>query len=279
MTTQRLPVVFITGCSDGGIGSGLVKEFLSREHLVYASTRSLASMSTLAHENLRKLAVDVTDTASVDAAVRKIYEEDGEEIDIVVANAGITCIDPLLDVTLERSQLVMDTNLFGAVRVVNAVAPRMAKRGRGLIVTIGSIVGELGTPFSGLYNTSKAALHAYTETLSVELRPLGVNVMLVSPGSVRSNIINNQKKTFALNPSSIYKDFAPQIERRLNSSQGPDSMPTADFCRAVVDAALAPAPPPYISLGGTVRLFNFLKWLNRQRALGMIYNSMMKVPA
>ncbi|KAF8172066.1 oxidoreductase [Pholiota molesta] len=230
MATQRLPVVFITGCSDGGIGAALVNEFLKRQHSVYASARSFSSMSTLSHANLRKLEVDVTDTASVQAAVKQIYETDGQEIDILVSNAGITCIDPLLDVTLERSQSVMDTNLFGTIRLVNAVVPRMATRGQGLVIAVGSILGELGTPFSGLYNTSKAALHSYIETLSLECKPLGVKVMLVSPGSVRSNII--------------------VIEKRLNSSQGPDSMPTDVFCKRI--------------------------WLPRTVALNMIWNSMTK---
>jgi 1-acylglycerone phosphate reductase len=190
----------------------------------------------------------------------------------------------------------MDTNLFGTIRLVNAVVPRMATRGQGLVIAVGSILGELGTPFSGLYNTSKAALHSYIETLSLECKPLGVKVMLVSPGSVRSNIIvvcslflpstalntncsdveQNQKKTFALHEQSLYKDFAVQIEKRLNSSQGPDSMPTDVFCKRIVDKALATAPPAYISLGGTAALFYWLKWLPRTVALNMIWNSMTK---
>lgn len=98
---------------------------------------------------------------------------------------------PLMDVPLQQAKLVMDTNFFGFLRICNLVVPRMAaSKSKGLIVAVGSILGEIGTPWKGMYNSSKAALHAYTETLEMECRPFGVNVMLVVPGSVISNIAN-----------------------------------------------------------------------------------------
>ena len=100
-------------------------------------------------------------------------------------------IGPLLDLPVDHVKSVMDTNFFGFVRLCNAIVPRMAKSNhKGLIVAIGSILGEFGTPWTGIYNASKAALHSYTETLEMECRPLGVNVMLVAPGSIVSNIAN-----------------------------------------------------------------------------------------
>lgn len=94
----------------------------------------------------------------------------------------------MLDVPLETAQKVINTNLFGVIRLVNLVGPRMVKRGKGVIVPIGSINGQLPCPFMGMYNASKAAVHSYTETLTNELKPFGVHVMLVSPGAVKSKI-------------------------------------------------------------------------------------------
>ncbi|KDQ22092.1 hypothetical protein PLEOSDRAFT_1051045 [Pleurotus ostreatus PC15] len=163
-------VVLITGCSDGGIGAALVAEFVEKECMVYVTARSLAAMSTLTHENIHKAVLEVTDDESVKALVDHIYGEVGR-IDILISNAGVASIGPLLDMSTHNAQEVMNINFLGTVRLVNAVLPRMAKRGQGMFVTIGSLCGELGTPFSGLYNASKAALHAYTETLSQECRP------------------------------------------------------------------------------------------------------------
>lgn len=97
---------------------------------------------------------------------------------------------PLLDVSFEEAQRVFNTNFWGLIRLVTHIVPRMAQRRQGTVVAVGSILGEIGTPFQGFYNASKAALHAYTETLVSECKPLGVRVMLLVPGSVRSNISN-----------------------------------------------------------------------------------------
>lgn len=83
---------------------------------------------------------------------------------------------------------MVQTNFFGFVRLVKNVLPLMGKRKRGTVVAIGSILGEMATPFQGFYNASKAALHSYTETLRMECQPLNVKVVLIAPGSIKSNI-------------------------------------------------------------------------------------------
>lgn len=95
---------------------------------------------------------------------------------------------PLLDTPYEEGVRVFETNFFGCVRLVKNVVPRMGLRGRGTVVVIGSIIGELATPFQAFYNSSKAALHMYAETLRMECRVIGVKVVLVAPGAIKSNI-------------------------------------------------------------------------------------------
>lgn len=95
-----------------------------------------------------------------------------------------------LDISLEQTAQVMDVNFMGTVRVVKAFVPRMVERRRGRVVAMGSISGEIGTPWVSIYNASKAALHEYMETLGLECRPFGVHVTLISAGAVRSNLIN-----------------------------------------------------------------------------------------
>lgn len=163
-------------------------------------------MSDLTDPNVHKLAVDVTDDASVAAAIKQVYSETAG-IDVLVSNAGYSHIGealpnffeiysshpcptsgPLLDTPFEEGIKVVQTNFFGFVRLVKNVVPLMAKRKHGTVVAIGSLLGELATPFQGFYNASKAALHSYTETLRMECQPLNVKVVLVAPGSVKSNI-------------------------------------------------------------------------------------------
>jgi len=112
-------------------------------------------------------------------------------------------LGPLLDITVETAQKVMSTNFFGTVRFVRLIGPLMVKRKKGLIIPVGSTAGELSIPFMGYYSPTKAALHSYTETLGLELKPFGVHVMLCSPGTVISNIANVNLRAFLRSTSRI----------------------------------------------------------------------------
>jgi len=203
------PVAFITGCSNGGIGAAMCSHFIAKGYIVYASARSIEAMSELTHENIRKLEVDVTDDVSVANGVKQVYTET-EGIDVLVSNAGYAHIGPLLDTTFEEGMKVVQTNFFGFVRLVKNVVPLMAKRQHGTVVSIGSILGEMATPFEGFYNASKAALHSYTETLRMESQPLKVKVILVVPGAVGTKI--SAKSGYTLPEDSFYKSFEKQIK-------------------------------------------------------------------
>ncbi|KIK65931.1 hypothetical protein GYMLUDRAFT_952702 [Collybiopsis luxurians FD-317 M1] len=289
------PIIFITGCTVGGIGAALCEVFASRGCTVYASARSEKSMEGLRHPNIRKLIVDVTSDDSVNLAVDDIYKQAGR-IDVVISNAGLPGIarygsdvylGPLLDLPVDHVKSVMDTNFFGFVRLCNAIVPRMAKSNhKGLIVAIGSILGEFGTPWTGIYNASKAALHSYTETLEMECRPLGVNVMLVAPGSIVSNIANNAAKTqfHEPPPDSLYKSFASSITHVMFQSQKREygAMPTNDFANQLSnyivgrDGKLVAKPAKYVSIGGSTWIYAAFKWLPRQRVYDMIWNGLSK---
>ena len=106
--------------------------------------------------------------------------------------------------------------------------------------------------------------------MAMECKPFGVNVMLVAPGSIKSNISANQAATLQLTPTSIYKPYFDRVYERMNASQGKQSMPTDEFARCVVAKALSPNPPGYMTLGGSSRLFWFLQWLPRQLILWIL---------
>ncbi|KAJ7881391.1 amidase signature domain-containing protein [Mycena leptocephala] len=158
---------------------------------------------------------------------------------------------------------MVQTNFFGFVRLVKNVVPLMAKRKKGTVVAIGSILGELATPFQGFYNASKAALHSYTETLRMECQPLNVKVVLVAPGSIKSNI--SVKSAYTVPEDSFYKAFEKQIKHVMYQSQTKDFgvMDTDEFATTVVRKITAPKPPQYLTLGGFATQWKILKWLPR----------------
>lgn len=176
-----------------------------------------------------------------------------------------------MDITPSNVQEVFDLNLAGPHRLVRAVFPHMVARRSGLIVNIGSIVGEIPTPWIGWYCASKAALHSMTETLRSEAAPFGIEVLLVAPAAVQSNISANQVKqrggdtgVHILPEGSLYGDFVERIVARLYLSQTPgQSMPTERFTNIVVDRMEKKRPGGFLLAGGGAILFKILCLLPR----------------
>ncbi|KAG1870364.1 NAD-P-binding protein [Suillus tomentosus] len=254
-------VVLVTGCSKGGIGFHLCERFAERGCIAYATSRRLETMDGFKH-SVEKRAMDVTSDDDVKLVVQSILEEQGK-IDIVVNNAGVLAIGPLLDVSLDQARKAFEIDTFSILRVAQAVAPSMVERKQGLIVNIGSIAGNIPIPWHGLYCAAKAALHALSDALAMECKPFGVKVILVAPGCIQSNISINQAATLELSPTSIYKPYLDRVYERLraNRTQDQGSMPTDEFARRVVAKVLSPNPPTYMSLGTNSRLFAFFHWL------------------
>ncbi|KAG2157478.1 hypothetical protein DEU56DRAFT_22233 [Suillus clintonianus] len=261
-------VVLVTGCSQGGIGFYLCERFAEHLCTVYATSRRLETMDGFKYP-VEKRAMDVTSDDDVKLVVQSILKEQGK-IDIVVNNAGAIAIGPLLDVSLDQARMAFETNAFSTLRVAQAVAPSMVERKQGLIVNIGSLVGNIPTPWNGLYCAAKAAVRAFSDVLTMECKPFGVKVMLVAPGQVQSNITANQAATLELSSTSIYEPYFDRIYERMRGSQAKGNMPTDEFARRVVAKVLSPNPPSYMSLGGKSGLFEFFYWLPRWLVLWII---------
>lgn len=127
------------------------------------------------------------------------------------------------------------------------------------------------TPWNGIYCASKAALHSITDVLQMECRPLNIDVMLVAPGAVQSNIAKNQEAVFKLPPDSLYIDYLPNILNRLHASQAPNRMSTDAFAKLVVTKALQKQPPIYLTAGGNSTLFALLRWFPRAWVLFIMW--------
>ncbi|CAL1694560.1 unnamed protein product [Somion occarium] len=259
-------VVLVTGCSKGGIGYALCEAYAAQGCIVYATARRIESMAGFTHPNIHTLKLDVLDDANVQEVVKTIVDKEGR-VDILVNNAGAMAAGAMLDQSIDDARRAFETNTFSVLRLAKAVAPHMAQRKSGTIVNIGSVVGEIPTPWNGMYSATKAATHMISDTLWMECKPLGINVTLVVPGAVKSNITANQQAIFKLPEDSLYPAYISQIMRRISSSQGPGSMPSEEFARQVVKKTVRNKPPRYLTLGGRSRLFQFLQWLPRTWAL------------
>ncbi|CAH1436890.1 unnamed protein product [Lactuca virosa] len=251
METFHKQVVLITGCSSGGIGNALACAFAARNCLVVATARSLSSMPDLNDKSdmffLQEL--DVLRDESVVEVVSNVIDKFGL-IDVLVNNAGVQCIGPLAEIPLSSAQHTFNTNVFGTLRLIQEVVPHMASRKKGKIVNIGSVSAMTPGPWSGVYNASKAAIHSVTDTLRLELKPLGINVTNVVPGAIRSNLGDSAIANYSKMPEwKLYKKYEAAIKKRAYFSQGPKATPSQEFAEKTVDAILKQDPPSWFSYG------------------------------
>lgn len=166
--------VLITGCSTG-IGRAAAVELAARGHEVVATARRVDVLDDL--DVAQRLALDVDDDASVEVAVAA-----AGPVDALVNNAGFGVIGPVECVPLTEGRRGMETNFFGAVRMIQAVLPSMRERGSGTIVNVTSLAGRVAPPFDGFYSATKFALEGLSEALHFEVGHFGIRVRIVEPG-------------------------------------------------------------------------------------------------
>ncbi|KAF9678827.1 hypothetical protein SADUNF_Sadunf07G0076600 [Salix dunnii] len=250
MESYGQEVVLITGCTQGGIGHALAREFANNNCLVVATARSLTSMRDLDQDKRFYLQeLDVLSDESVQHVLSNVVERYGR-VDILVNNAGIQCVGPLAEIPLSAMQNTFNTNVYGTMRLVQAVVPHMASSKKGKIVNVGSVTVMAPVPWAGVYTATKAALHSLTDTLRLELRPLGITVINVVPGAVKSNIGNSAVASYNQMPEwKLYRPFEKAIRERAHLSQGLAATPTEEFAKKTVAAILKENPPAWFSIG------------------------------
>ena len=180
-------VIFITGISSG-FGRAIAVELAKSEHKIYGSIRNDVEPIP----KINYVHMDVTDMSSIEQAVKEIYEKEGR-IDVLINNAGIGIGGPIELTNIKDAQYQMDVNFFGVFRVTQAVLPLLRKQKEGVIICISSIGGLMGIPFQGLYSASKFAIEGYCQSLSLELKPYNIRVVLVNPGDFSTSFTSNRK--------------------------------------------------------------------------------------
>ncbi|KAI9013549.1 hypothetical protein DFJ74DRAFT_710004 [Hyaloraphidium curvatum] len=235
------PVVLITGCSDGGIGSGLCLAFRRRGAKVYASARRVEAMAALPPD-IERVELDVTKPESIKTAVNGIIAKEGR-IDVLVNNAGGGGLaGPLVEVPLDSIRELFEMNVWGLLAVTQEVAPHMVRARKGQIVNMGSLAGELGIPFAGAYGMSKCCVKFASDALRSELAPFGVGVTLVKFGFVESNIGKNREVRFGdfsrAVPGTLWRDWLPRFDGKAAGGGTDKPMPQEQFCDLVVGRLL-----------------------------------------
>jgi NAD(P)-dependent dehydrogenase (short-subunit alcohol dehydrogenase family) len=177
-------VILVTGASSG-IGEATTRQLRADGHIVYAAARRVERMANLVHDGIRVIPMDVTDDASIVAGVERIAHEAGR-IDTLVNNAGYGSYGALEDVPLPEGRAQFDVNLFGLARLTQLVLPYMRRQGSGRIVNVSSMGGKIYEPLGGWYHATKFAVEGLSDSLRLELKPFGIDVVIIEPGGIRT---------------------------------------------------------------------------------------------
>ncbi|QUC21804.1 uncharacterized protein UV8b_06045 [Ustilaginoidea virens] len=243
----------VTGAGIGGIGGSLATELHSAGFFVICAVRRPSTATDLLLPGMVAVELDVTSSDSVTAAVKRVSSITNDRLDVLVNNAGSATHRPALDLDVDGVVAAMfDVNVLGAMRTVKACADLLINA-KGCVVNIGSIAPIMPLGYSSAYNASKAALHAYGDSLRMELKPLGVDVLTVITGGVKSNIVREESPSLPEN--SRYKPVEQFWRKRVTQSQE-GAMDTDKYARAVVSMIQKKNKPIWFWQGG----FSSLAW-------------------
>jgi NAD(P)-dependent dehydrogenase (short-subunit alcohol dehydrogenase family) len=242
-------VWFITGCSTG-FGRELARHTLELGYPTVVTARNTAQVKDLVagHEKSSlTLELDVTDPRQIAAAVRATEEKFGR-IDVLVNNAGIGYFGSFEESDLGEARKMFEINVWGLTEMTRAVLPGMRKRRSGTIVNISSVGGIAAFPAVSFYNATKFAVEALSESLSQEVAPLGIKVLLIEPGPFRTDWAGRSANEA---PESIadYRATAGARRDMIRGYSGKQPGDPARAAAAIIKAVESPEPPLRLLLG------------------------------
>lgn len=253
--------ILITGCSAGGIGDSLAREFHSKGLRVFATARSPSKMAHLAELGIETLILDVTSTKSIADATASVAAETGGTLDYLLNNSGGGYAMPITDVNVEAAKQMFDVNFWALITVTQAFMPLLIKA-HGTVINNTSIVAHLPLPFSGPYCASKAAASSLTSNMRLEFKPLGVKVIDIKTGLVNTHFFDNLNKEHVrgIPDDSRYLAAKKEVEMAMigDTVDEKQMMKVGVYAKKVVHDVLGKSPPAVVWRGASASMVWFM---------------------
>ena len=263
-------IVLVTGASSG-IGEATARRLLAEGCVVYAAARRTERMQGLAAAGARLLRMDLTDDASITAAMDALRHAEGR-LDALVNNAGYGSYGALEDVPLDEGRRQFEVNVFGLARLIQLTTPLMRVQGTGTIVNVTSIGGRMHEPMGSWYHATKFAVEGLSDCLRMELAPFGIHVVVVEPGAIRTEWSGIAAAgLLRYSGRTAYAEAAAAHARMLAASDASSmASPPEVVARTIARALRARRPRTRYATGGGARTILLLRRLLSDRAFDAV---------
>jgi NAD(P)-dependent dehydrogenase (short-subunit alcohol dehydrogenase family) len=269
--------ILITGCSTG-IGRATAALLSAKGHNVYATARRIETLDGL--DRCKKLALDVTDEGSMKAAVAAVEEAEGA-VGVLVNNAGFGLHGAFEETPMAEIRRQFETNVFGSIHLTQMVLPGMRAQRWGRIVNVSSMGGKITFPGGAFYHATKHALEAMSDAMRFELRPFGIDVVVVEPGLIRTNFGKTATDTVGY-ADGPYRSFNENVSKTITGAyEGPMSRLSAGpeaVAKTIATAVTSRRPKTRYVVPFSIRTLLLLKRLLPDRAYDAVLRVQYKPP-
>lgn len=269
-------VALVTGASSG-IGEATVRRLLADGYKVYAGARRVERMQPLQQAGAVLLALDVTDDASMVAAIDTIRKDHGR-LDALVNNAGYGSYGALEDVPMDEARRQFEVNVFGLARLSQLATPMMRAQRGGAIVNITSIGGKMHEPLGAWYHATKFAVEGLSDCLRMELAPFGIHVIVIEPGAIKTEWGGIARESMLkYSGETAYREQA-QMHARMFEGADKSNMasPPEVVAETIASALRAQRPRTRYATGGGAKMILALRRLTSDRGFDWLMRTMEK---
>ena len=276
MLKSEQKVAIVTGASSG-IGRETVLQLVKNGYQVHAGARRLEAMSDLKNAGAYVHHLDLTSPESIEAFAAHILNLTGR-VNVLVNNAGYGAYGAIEDVPMTAAREQMEVNLFGLAQLIKTISPTMRKQRSGKIINVSSIGGKVWSPLGGWYHASKFAVEGLSDALRNELRPFGIDVVVIEPGGVKTEwggiMFENMKKASGSGP---YQQIVDAWTKASSVEVGQAT--PAQIAAVIVRAANSPKPKSRYVAPTSGRIFLLFRWLLSDRAFDWFMGKVFRLPA
>ena len=261
-------VILITGASSG-MGKVFAQQLAKEGHTVYGGARRIDLLKNLHKEGIKTIQLDVTNDESMQQCVNEILQKEGR-IDVLVNNAGYGSYGTVEELPMEEAKRQIEVNVFGLARMTQLVLPGMRKQKSGKIINISSIGGKIATPFGAWYHASKFAVEGLSDSLRLEVKPFGIDVVVIEPGGVKSEwgeiAYQNLEKTTV---NTAYGEMAGKFKQAFEKAMPKNAAPEV-IARLVSKAVNSSKPKTRYSGGYMAKAALFARKWSSDRMMDRI---------